>query len=50
MALSCQQQAERIEETVLVVLVKVTLWVVTIVVRWVYRTVCTMTRGLWAPG
>ena len=76
MAQSCQQQAERIEETVLqpvdqwvdqlerrcrdepcnwwtlclnklfcwvvVVLVKVTLWVTTIVVRWVYRTVCTV--------
>ncbi|MBO3745597.1 hypothetical protein J5X84_05895 [Streptosporangiaceae bacterium NEAU-GS5] len=76
MALSCRQQAERIEETVLqpvdqwveqqeqrcrdepchwwtlclnklfcwvvAFLVKVTLWVATVVVRWVYRTVCTL--------
>jgi hypothetical protein len=76
MAVSCQEQAERVEEAVLqpidqwvdqqeqrcrdepcnwwtlclnklfcwvvVVLVKVTLWVTTIVVRWVYRTVCTV--------
>ncbi|NGO49173.1 hypothetical protein [Streptomyces ureilyticus] len=74
MAVSCQEQAERVEETVLqpvdhwvdgqeqrcrdepcnwwtlclnklfcwivVVLVKVSLWITTIVVRWVYRTVC----------
>ncbi|WP_328842640.1 hypothetical protein [Streptomyces sp. NBC_00258] len=76
MAVSCQEQAERVEETVLqpidqwvegqeqrcrdepcnwwtlclnklfcwivVVLVKVSLWITTIVVRWVYRTVCTV--------
>ncbi|MFJ2770500.1 hypothetical protein [Streptomyces sp. NPDC087300] len=76
MAVSCQEQAERVEEKVLqpidrwvdqqeqrcrdepcnwwllclnklfcwlvVVVVKVTLWVTTIVVRWVYRTVCTV--------
>lgn len=80
MAMSCREQAERVEETVLqpvdqwveqqeqrcrdepcnwwtlclnklfcwmaVVLVKVTLWVVTITVRWVYRTVCTVVTAV----
>ncbi|MEU9662898.1 hypothetical protein [Streptomyces chartreusis] len=84
MALSCQQQAERVEETVLqpvdqwvnsqerrcrdepcnwwtlclnklfcwlvVVLVKVTLWITTIVVRWVYRTVCTVVTVIVGVG